>query len=113
MDADGYDGFILEEEQSYLPFEVNTGNRAKILPRKWFGINPNTETHEQLNEVHCPIPIAQETFRAANPGQIHLRQVPTEGPVWSVLLSGEMAQTKLFFSEEDNYMRQFIELGYL
>lgn len=58
MDADGSHGFILEEGQAYLPLEANTGNGAKILPRKRFGINPNTETHEQLNEVHCPLPIA-------------------------------------------------------
>lgn len=62
MDAEGYHGFMLTEGQPYLPLEVNTGNGANILPRKWFGINPNTETHEQLSEVHCPISIASENI---------------------------------------------------
>lgn len=108
-------------EAALLPLEVDTGNGAKILPRKWSGINPDTEAHGWLNEVHSLISIAQKTFQASvtsgspqpypSSSSSHRRPGLEHAPSWWD--GPDKVVFFFFFPNTDNYMKQFIEPGYL
>ena len=107
---------MLEDGRSYLLFEVNAGDGAKIVPRKWFGINLDAETQEELKST--ALFQSLETLKASvtrgspppdpSPSSSLPRRPSVEhaaswcdGPAWSMLLPGVMAQTHLV-SDRDN-----------